>query len=153
MVGLFDPTVNGLDLDVGVIRPGAVEPEVVLPIVATARSGFASLLLRVVGRLFAVARGAATAFLLPADVLEALLPDAIVVLDLGLIGVAIFAPLIGAACVKVEDSVWRTRVRGFLPARRESLRRGFKTLSFKPRFKLGKLCLCGTALDNVAKTA
>lgn len=123
MVGLFEPTVNGLDLDVGVRCPGAVDPGVVLPVVATARSGFASLLLRVVGRFFAVARGAVAVFLLPASVLEVLLPDVIVVLDLGLTGVTIFAPLIGAACDKVEDAVWRTRDRGFLPAdaRRESL--------------------------------
>lgn len=123
MAGLFEPTVNGLDFDVGVISPGGLDPGVVLPAVATARSGFASLLLRVVGRLFAVTRGAVTVFLLPASVLEALLPDVIVVLDLGLTGVTIFAPLIGAACDKVEDAVWRTRDRGFLPvdARRESL--------------------------------
>lgn len=170
---------NGLDLDVGVVAPGVLAPGVVapgvlapgvvapgvfapgvvapgvvvLPLVIIARTGLGPQLLSVEGRLFADAEGV-TVVLLPAtDVLGVLLPEAITVLDLGLTGVATLAPLIGVGFDEVEDVGWRRSERGFIPVvvRRESLGCDFRTLNFRPWFKVGMLCLCGTALDVVAE--
>lgn len=156
--GVIDPGI----LAPGVFAPGVVAPGVVLPLVIIARTGLGPQLLSVEGRVFADtevgvtvddAEGVTVVFLPAMDVLIVLLPEVITVPDLGLTGVATFAPLTGVDFDKVEDVGWRRSERGFIPVivRRGSLVCDFRTLSFRPWFKVGILCLCGTALDAVAE--